>query len=76
MNFIWSMKILWIYIFFFFFFFGGGGGGGGGSQIGVIYIQIIFIQIPLFSIKHNTMFLAYIGKYTYNENMKQEKIWH
>ena len=30
------------------------------------------IQIPLFSIKHNTMFLAYIGKYTYNENMKKD----
>ena len=33
------------------------------------------IQIPLFSIKHNTMFLAYIGKYTYNENMKKRRTY-
>ena len=39
------------------------------TQTNTIQIQI---QIPLFSIKHNTMFLAYIGKYTYNENMKKD----
>ena len=33
------------------------------------------IQIPLFSIKHNTMFLANIGKYTYNENIKKTYIY-
>ena len=40
----------------------------------ILTIQIQ-IQIPLFSIKHSTMFLAYISKYTYNENMKKRRTY-
>ena len=32
-------------------------------------------QILLFSIKPNTMFLAYIGKYTHNENRKKRRTY-